>query len=200
MKSNEEFIAGIYEKAAVYTEEKEVKVMKNVRVSKVLGIAAMAVLCIGLAGVGTLILNRGNRTEVPGEVPMPSANENYGIALTSELGENPESVGEDVTGAKAQLRVGPVVETVTFTGVVESIDTEENRIWLRLIFDETAPEEVQESIVCIRWDVLEKMSEELVVGTELTAMGVLSQYENEASEYHGCAELVLTDVSSLEIK
>ena len=186
MKSNEEFIAGIYEKAAVYTEEKETKERKISVVVRTARIAAMIAVCIGLAGIGAVTLdkNTGDGFEQAGE--------DYGIALTSELGDEPEGV--------AQFRMGPVTETVTFTGIVERIDTEENRIWLRLTFEETAPEEVQGSVVCIRWDILEKMSEELVVGTELTAMGALSQYENETSEYHGCAELVLTDVSNLQIR
>lgn len=190
MKSNEEFIAGIYEKAAVYTEEKETKERKSSVVARTARIAAMIAVCIGLAGIGVVTLdNNIGRNTGDG---FEQAGEDYGIALTSEFGDEPEGV--------AQFRMGPVAETVTFTGVVESIDTEENRIWLRLTFEETAPEEVQGSVVCIRWDILEKMSEELVVGTELTAMGALSQYENEASEYHGCAELVLTDVSNLQIR
>ena len=190
MKSNEEFIAGIYEKAAVYTEEKETKVIKVNWTAKVTRIAAMAAVCIGLAGVGSLVLGNGNNRG-PSEVPQPGS-ENYGIALTSELGED--------AGGVAQLRIGPVAETVTFTGIVERIDTEENRIWLQLVFDESAPEHTVGSVVCIRWDMLEPISEEITVGTTLTATGALSQYGNEASEYNGCAELVLTDMANFEIK
>ena len=43
MKSNEEFIAGIYEKAASYTEEKETKIVKVNWSSRATKIAAMAV-------------------------------------------------------------------------------------------------------------------------------------------------------------
>jgi len=194
MKSNEEFIAGIYEKAAAYTEEKETKIVKVNWVARATKIAAMVVVCIGLAGAGSLVL--GNRNSaVPGETPQPGS-EDYGIALTSEFGE--ES-GEAVGGA-VQFRMIPVAETVTFTGVVESIDTKENRIWLELLFDESAPLYAEGSIVCIRWDVLEPVSKEIRVGATLTATGALSQYENEASEWNGCAELVLTDMENLEIK
>ena len=192
MKSNEEFIAGIYEKAAAYTEEKETKIIPvhRVRAAKAARVAAMLVLCLGLAGIGTLTLGKngsGNPDNTPGQT-----GENYGIALTSETGED--------LGGTAQLRIGPVAETVTFTGVVERVDAEENRIWLTLVFDKTAPEQTENSVVCIKWDVLEPLSETIAAGVGLTATGALSVYENEASEYNGCAELVLTDIENLEIE
>ena len=196
MKSNEEFIAGIYEKAAAYTEEKEIIIAKTGRVNRpqlvarITRIAAMAAVCIGLAGVGALFLGRGtgeNQSKTPEQ-----AAENYGISLSSETGEGAEGA--------AQFRRTPVAETVTFTGVVTSIDTEQNRIWLKLIFDEAAPAGMEESMICIKWDMLEKISEEIGIGAELTATGSLSSYENENSEYNGCAELVLTDKANLEIR
>lgn len=190
MKSNEEFIAGIYEKAAVYTEEKETKVIKVNWVARATRIAAMAAVCIGLAGVGALVLGRGN-SENPGKM-QEQAGENYGIALTSET-------GDDLEG-EAQFRISPTAETVTFTGVVEKIDAEENYIWLRLVFDETAPVSTKDSIVCIKWDMLEKISKEIAVGTSVTATGALSVYENEGSEHHGCAELILTEMANLKIR
>lgn len=190
MKSNEEFIAGIYEKAAVYTEEKETNGIKVNWVARATRIAAMLAVCIGLAGVGSLVLGKGNEP-VPSKVPMPSI-EDYGIALTSETGDD--------LGGKTQLRVNPVAETVTFTGLVTGIEEAENRIWLTLIFDETAPVSTADSVVCIKWDMLEPISEEITVGTTLTATGALSMYENEASGQNGCAELVLTDMANLEIK
>lgn len=193
MKSNEEFIAGIYEKAAVYTEEKETKIVKVNWAARVARIAAMAAVCIGLAGIGSLMF--GNKTAVPNQVPSPG-NENYGIALTSELGETEGVAAEGAT----QFRMGPVTETVTFTGVVENIDTKENRIWLKLIFAESVPEYAEDSVVCIRWDMLEPISEKIAVGTTVTATGILSVYNNEASKQNGCAELVLTDLANLEIK
>lgn len=189
MKSNEEFIAGIYEKAATYTEEKETKIVKVNWVAKATRIAAMAAVCIGLAGIGSMVL--GNGSKVPSEVPQPGS-ENYGIALSSEVGEH--------VGGETQFRIGPAAEVVTFTGVVTCIDEAEKRIWMSLVFDETAPEYVAGSVVCIRWDMLEDINEEVSVGETLTATGSLSRYENETSKHHGCAELVLTDLENLEIK
>ena len=58
MKSNEEFIAGIYEKAAVYKEENKTKIIRVDFAAKAARIAAMVVLCLGLAGVGTMTLGR----------------------------------------------------------------------------------------------------------------------------------------------
>jgi hypothetical protein len=174
MKSNEEFIAGIYEKAAVYTEEKETNIIRVNWVAKATRIAAMAAVCIGLAGIGSLVLGNGNNG--PSQVPQP-ANEDYGIALTSET--------EDDFGNVAQLRVGPEIENVTFTGVVESVDTEEKRITVKLFADE--------SIVYIKWDMMEAVSEDILAGVEISATGVLS-------EHNGCAELVLTDADNFEIK
>lgn len=190
MKSNEEFIAGIYEKAAVYTEEKETKIIKPNFAARTAKIAAMVVLCVGLAGVGIMTLGNQNGQN-PNGVPE-QASEDYGIALTSEL-------GDELTGT-SMLRMGPVVETVTVTGVVEQIDKQEKRIWLELIFDETAPDNVADSVVCIKWDMLEQIGDEIAVGKTLTVTGVLSEYENEVSEHHGCAELILTDLANLKIR
>lgn len=188
MKSNEEFIAGIYEKAAVYTEEKEIKVMKVNRVARVARIAAMVAVCIGLAGTGALVLGRTQSENGTPEM----VSENHGIALLSED-------GDDAAGTAIQFRTMPVAETVTFTGIVESVEEEERRIWLTLEFDETVPEHAEGSMVCIRWDIVEGISEEIQTGVKLTATGVLSVYENVASEQNGCAELILTDQANLLI-
>ena len=174
MKSNEEFIAGIYEKAAVYTEEKETRVVKVNWVAKATRIAAMAAVCIGLAGIGSLVLGKGNN--VPSQVPQPG-NENYGIALSSET-------GDDLGGA-AQLRIGPEAETVTITGGVESVDAAEKRITVKVLADE--------SVITIKWDLLEPISEAVTAGVQLSVTGILS-------EYNGCTELVLTDIANFEIK
>ena len=182
MKSNEEFIAGIYEKAAAYTEEKETNSIRTVWVAKATRIAATIAVCLGLTGIGSMML--GNKDAVPGRDPQP-AKEEYGIALSSEL-------ADDMDGA-SMLRVGPVAETVTFTGVVTSVNAEENRIWLTLVFDVTAPDTVVGSVVCIRWDMLTPISEDITEGTTLTATGV-------PAEYNGCTELILTDMANLEIK
>ena len=190
MKSNEEFIAGIYEKAATYTEEKETNIIKVNLAARTVKIAAMVVVCLGLAGVGVMTLGKNGGQNPNGTTEQ--AGEDFGIALTSELGEN--------LGGTAQFRGGPVAQTVTFTGIVERIDAIEKRIWLKLIFEEIAPAYAEGSVVCIKWDMLEPISEEIVVGTELTATGALSQYTNETSEHNGCAELVLTDLENIEIK
>lgn len=174
MKSNEEFIAGIYEKAAVYTEEKETKIIRTAWVAKATRIAAMAAVCLGLTGIGSLVLGNGNNT--PSQVPQPD-NENYGIALSSET-------GDDTEGAM-QLRVGPVAETVTVTGVVECVDAEEKRIRVKLY--------AEEDIVYIRWDMTEPVSEKIIAGVEISATGVLV-------ENNGDTELVLTDIANYEIK
>ncbi len=191
MKSNEEFIAGIYEKAAVYTEENKAEsyeaASRKRSLAKITRIAAMAAVCIGLAGVSTLVFGKSGNSDGTTE----QAAENYGIALTAEQ-------GEEAGSAVMQFRMTPVAETVTFTGVVESVDTEERRVWLRLEFDETAPADYETgSMVCIRWDMLEEISPELKVGVRIQATGALSMYEKEGSEYNGCAELVLTDTASL---
>ena len=159
-------------------------------VAKMTRIAALVAVCIGLAGVGTMVLGR-EAGEQPGEVPNP-AMENYGIALTSELDGGAEGA--------IQFRRTPVAETGTFHGVVTEIDTDEKRIWLQLFFEEAAPVSTEGSLVCIRWDMLEHISEEITIGTELTASGILSMYENADSEFYGCAELVLTDKANLEIR
>ena len=174
MKSNEEFIAGIYEKAAAYTEEKETNVIRVNRVARATRIAAMAAVCLGLTGIGSLMLGNGSNT--PGQVPQP-ANEDYGIALTSET--------EDDFGNIAMLRIGPGAETATITGVVESINTEEKRITVKLLSDE--------SVIFIKWDILDPVNEEIKAGETITATGVLS-------EHNGCTELIVTDVADLEIK
>lgn len=174
MRSNEEFIAGIYEKAAAYTEEKETKVIRVNWVAKATRIAAMAAVCLGLTGIGSLVLGNGNNA--PSQVPQP-ASEDYGIALTAET--------EDNFGNIALLRVGPEAETVTITGVVESIDTEEKRITVKVLSDE--------SIVSVKWDMLEPINEDITVGAEISVTGVLS-------EHNGCTELIVTDVADLEIK
>lgn len=194
MKSNEEFIAGIYEKAAVYTEEKETNIVKVNWVAKATRIAAMVAVCIGLAGVATMTFDKTGSNPV--ESTPEIASEDYGIALTAELGAE----SGEATGGAAQLRMGPVVEIVTFTGKVEQIDTKENVIWMQLLFDENAPDYAEESVVCIRWDLLEPISEKITVGTTLTATGALSVYENEESEQNGSAVLVLTDMANLKIK
>ena len=186
MKSNEEFIAGIYEKAAAYTEEKETKIVKVNWSARATKIAAMVAVCIGLAGAGTLVLGGSQR----GNDAPEMVSEEYGIALLSE------DVGEEA-GTAMQFRRMPVAEIVTFTGIVDSVDMEEKRIWITLEFDESAPEHAEGSMVCIKWDMLEEISAEIAEGVRVTATGVLSVYENADSGQNGCAELVLTDMADI---
>ena len=94
MKSNEEFIAGIYEKAAAYTEEKETNLIRVNWVAKATRIAAMAAVCLGLTGIGSLVLGNGNNA--PSQVPQP-ANEDYGIALTSETEDDFDEDSDDAS-------------------------------------------------------------------------------------------------------
>lgn len=188
MKSNEEFIAGIYEKAAAYTEEEKESRKIDWRTG-FLRTAAAVVLCAGLVGVGTWTLGR---TENTPKTISEFSDENAGIALLSEQNEE--------TDDTAQHRMGPVTETVTFTGIVENIDTVEKRIWIQLVSEDATSENAENSMVCIKWDMLETIRDEISVGTELTATGILSQYRNTGSSYDGCAELVLTDIESLTIR
>ena len=78
----------------------------------------------------------------------------------------------------------PDAETVTFNGMVETVNTENNRITV-ILYDK--------SIVTIKWDLLEPVREDIKAGVEISATGVLSEYD-------GHAELVLTDLTDLEVK
>lgn len=112
MKSNEEFIAGIYEKAASYTEENNTKILRVNFAARAAKIAAMFAVCLGLAGVGIMTLgSNGNGTQ----------GGNEGIALSSDEG-TPFQIPEP--------RVLP--ELSYLTGEVESVDTENKMIFLRL--------------------------------------------------------------------
>ena len=48
-------------------------------------------------------------------------------------------------------------------------------------------------MVIVKWDILEPVSEEITEGTEITVTGVVSGDD-------GNVELVLTDLTNLEIK
>lgn len=172
MKSNEEFIAGIYEKATTYTEEKETKSIKVPSAVRMVRVAAMVVLCIGLLGVGTLTLRRNNAEE-------DSKEDQPGVAITALQAEEP-GIGI------AQFRIEPLKETAAFTGVVERIDTEANCIWIKA-------DDAEKSVICVKWDILEPINEEIVIGTKLTATGILIKDGDTT-------KLVLTDLGNLEIK
>lgn len=112
MKSNEEFIAGIYEKAASYTEENNTKILRVNFAARAAKIAAMFAVCLGLTGVGIMTLgSNGNRPQ----------GGNEGIALSSEDG-TPFQIPEP--------RVLP--ELSYMAGEVETVDAENKMFFLRV--------------------------------------------------------------------
>lgn len=181
MKSNEEFIAGIYEKAAVYTEVKKKKAGRWYQTARGVQMAAMAVLCISLAGAGTLLYGRWGQDEV-----LHQQTQEDGIALLSET-------MPDQADAGYQSRRMTEPEWVTYTGKVMEIDTEEKRIWMMSDTEDG-------DILCIKWDSQEEICEEIKKGVRLTVTGLLSLYENETSVHNGCRELILTDTADVWIK
>ena len=112
MKSNEEFIAGIYEKAASYTEENNTKILRVNFAARAAKIAAMFAVCLGLAGVGAVTLGNSGNTPQGG---------NDGIALSSDEG-TPFQIPEP--------RVLP--ELRYLDGEVETVDAENKMIFLRV--------------------------------------------------------------------
>lgn len=196
MKSNEEFIAGIYEKAACYTEEKETKIVKVNFVNRATKIAAMVAVCIGLAGIGGMMLNRG----LTGDGNAAPETQEHGIALLSEDGlTDTEQGGVQVGPGPAAYRMGPVAEWAEFTGVVESVDTSERIFWLELSFTEDVDGYHPETAyVAVKWDVLESM-DMISVGNRVVVSGIITTYENEESERSGAALVVLADITNLRI-
>lgn len=190
MKSNEEFIAGIYEKAANYVE-KDKKTETHIWRISALRIAAAAAVCVGLAG-GALALHHGigNGTEQPG---------NDGIALMSETsGETGQNVGP------ANYRMIPEQEEMQLTGTIESIDERERVLWVLLdswgkAAETLEPEAMQGTLAAIQWDITEGIPAELVVGTKLMAAGEAGTYGNMDSERFGMTQLTLTDIAKLWI-
>lgn len=178
MKSNEEFIAGIYEKAAFYTEEKSRNVNRLYHFTKEIRTAAMIALCLGLAGAGTLLHSRQEQSTT-----LPVQSEDYGIALLAE-----DVSQEAEAGYQSRRMIEP--EKVTYTGKVKTIDTKEKRIWIALETGET-------DMLCIKWELQEEISEDIRNGVKLTVTGQPSLYENETSVHNGCIELVLTDSDDL---
>ncbi len=166
MKSNEEFIAGIYEKAASYTEENETKIIRVNFAARTTKIAAMFVVCLGLAGVGVMTLENYNQTPQGG---------NEGIALLSEEGDdlgNPEP------------RILP--ELSYLDGEVESIDTEHNLIFLRL--RDMSAEEVpalERAMVVVRFAEGVNVIEKLRLGMQIKVGGATFEggYQTEEGGY-----------------
>ena len=98
MKSNEEFIAGIYEKAAVYKEEKQENIIKVNSSYRAMKMVAMLAVCVGLVSLANIVLHQENKQT-----------EEYGISLLSEKEEQIGEVGV------AFHRSGPAQEFATFS-------------------------------------------------------------------------------------
>lgn len=178
MKSNEEFIAGIYEKAAIYTEQKQENIRKVSVSSRAMKMVAMLAVCVGLVSIANTVLHQENK----------HTEEEYGIELLSETGEQ---IGEP---GVAFHRSGPAQQFATFTGTVESIEENEKLIWLKLEFTE----EVQdEAIVAVRFDILEDISADICVGKKMIVSGVLGTYENEESKRFGLTQLTVNDLANI---
>lgn len=177
MKSNEEFIAGIYEKAAVYTQEQQNRIKKVNTSSRAIKMVATIAVCVGLASVGNFVWNqsRGNTQE-------------HGISLLSETD------GESVEPGVAFHRIGPVQDYAVFTGTVESIEEQEKVIWLTLEFTQ----EVQDdTLVAVRFDILEEISKDICVGRKLMVSGVLGTYEKGDSKRVGLTQLTVNDLTNV---
>mgnify|MGYP003303847744 CR=1 FL=1 len=178
MKSDEEFIAGIYKKAEVYTEEKENKIRKVSISSRVMKMAAMIVVCVGLVSVANIVLHQENK----------HTTEDYGIALLSETGE------QAIEPGVAFHRMGPAQEYATFKGIVESIEEQEKIVWIKLEFTE---EMQDEALVAVRFDILEEIDTEICVGKKLIVSGVLGTYENEISKRFGSTQLTVNNLADV---
>ncbi len=178
MKSNEEFIAGIYKKAEVYTEEKENTIRKVSVSSHVMKMAAMIAVCVGLVSVVNVVLHQENK----------NTTQDYGIALLSETGE------QAIEPGVAFHRMGPAQQYATFKGVVESIEKQEKIVWIKLEFTE---EMQDEALVAICFDVLEEIDAEICVGKKLIVSGVLGIYEKEQSERFGLTQLTVNNLTDV---
>lgn len=190
MKSKEEFIAGIYEKAANYAEE-EKKTKAYAWKTAALRIAAAAVVCVSLAGISVAALWHGNGVKPP--------KGDDGIALLSETsGENGQPLDS------VNRRMLPEPEEVTLTGTLESVDEKERVFWVFLeswggVAEESRQEAAQGTLAAIRWDIPEGIPSGLSAGTELMAAGEAGIYGGAKSERYGMAQLTLTDMTKLWI-
>ena len=189
MKSNEEFIAGIYEKAAYYTEEKEREIIKVNLASRAVKMAAMFAVCIGLTGFGVAMLSG----EINGNGNSAFPGEEHGIALLSDDG----STGEAYAGPAA-YRTGPVAEWAEITGTIESVDVTKGVVWIELLFSEDSQGNAPETTyVVVQWNVLEEMPADLYVGNRVVVTGAAGVYEDAESERNGAAKVILSDVANL---
>lgn len=192
MKTNEEFIAGIYEKAANYIEKEETKSMTPWWKHQAVRFAAAAVFCIAFLGTGMFVFLRGagNSEALPEQDTMM-------LSLLHLDGENDPAVLSDVPNL---YRTVPFVEKVVLTGTVESVDVEENAIWIELDAGNEEPfTDAVGTRVSIKWDILGDIPAELATGAKVKVTGSLGSYENAASERFGSVQLTLTDAADLWI-
>lgn len=194
MKSKEEFIAGIYEKAANYAEE-EKKTKSPVWAFRMA--AAAAVLCVVLAGFGATALRHGNGTTPP--------DGNDGITLFSDV------PGEEDGVNPANFRMLPEQGEIRLAGTLDSVDAQEGILWILLEFwDETSMSKAEYeekfktkpeigALAAIAWDLPEAFPEELAIGTRLMAAGEAGTYGGGEAARYGAAQLVLSDSAKLWI-
>ena len=176
MKSKEEFIAGIYEKAANYAEE-EKKTKAYAWKPAALRIAAAAVICVSLAGISAAAVWHGNGAKPP--------EGNDGIALFSAVSEEDNNAPNPI-----DYRMLPVQQEVLLTGILESVDETEGILWIHLETGELA---------AIAWGILEEFPANLSAGTKLMAAGETGIYGGAKSERYGTTQLTLTDMTNLWI-
>lgn len=199
MKSNEEFIAGIYEKAAAYQEESTSNRFMFSSWNKVLQMAAMLVICIGIAGVGIFAWRENgakpqNAPQIMNVTENGNATETGNIAETGNVAETglaPTLAIAERQGVNLAIAPAAYAETLMVSGVVERIQTQDNRVWITL--SEDAGEEfVRGSMVCVLFDLEEPVDTLFLEGTSITVNGEVSQYQ----EY---TQLTIRDLSNLVI-
>lgn len=177
MKSEEEFIAGIYEKASAYTEEKQHKVMTLNFSKKVSGMAAALAVCLCLAGISGSMLHPEGPAEqgMPGTSRMAGEQDN-GIAMHSDdaelLAEIPFVTGE------------VCLKEVSLKGTVKEFK-EEEQIALVLLesFGEKKFSETQAVVAAIRFTITEKLYEEkLAPGIRLEVCAKMTEEVYKTAE------------------
>ena len=168
MKSNEEFIAGIYAKAASYTEEKNTNIIRVNFTARVMKMAAMFAVCLGLAGVGVMTLGNSGSGQTPD-------GGNEGIELSSLDGEPFEI---------PMPRTMPELSYVE--GEVEAIDKNHGLFFLRLR-DKNAEEipATERELVVIRFAEGIDLIDNVSVGMQMKTGGatIASGYVTEHKEY-----------------
>lgn len=201
MKSNEEFIAGIYEKASRYVEaEQTEKTEKTKKTEKgknliffgnyVVRLAAMLVLCAGIAGVGVIAFFGNKHDDIGnGEIGINI------VQMSETEGQSPVKVQRFLSDD----------ETDNIIGIVADIDTEKKLIIVKLQADDNTPavsttgisqysyNDDGKIVICLAdlADIISNIS----IGTKIKVEGNdddLAQGINEKS-------ITLTDLSALWI-